>query len=108
MRVYLEFMRCPVHEGFSCIALSEEGDDACSGGHRLTAGKCCGQWRTVKKFQMDDWELADARDEINRLLRKLRSRARKAPGALKAKRGPAKGTPKGTHRGRGKKNGGRA
>jgi hypothetical protein len=54
------YCQCPDH-GFACISIDDD-----SGGTRVTGGKCCGRWITVKEFPMtaNDWlELARLAEE---------------------------------------------
>lgn len=38
----LEVMKCPAH-GFYCVVVN---------GRRITSGKCCGSWVSVRKWKM--------------------------------------------------------
>lgn len=46
----LSINRCPRHPEFWSVSIDDE-----NGGVRLTPGKCCGQWNTVK-----EWPLTEA------------------------------------------------
>ena len=52
-KMKLSINRCPIHQGYWSISIDDD-----SGGTRLTDGKCCGQWRTVKAWVLsaDDWQ----------------------------------------------------
>jgi hypothetical protein len=55
----LVIMRCREHQAWA-VSIDDTEDGT---GSRVTPGKCCGSWRTVKEFVMTSalWtELADA------------------------------------------------
>lgn len=53
MRKVLCINQCPVHSAYWCVSI-----DDLSGGDRVTSGKCCGRWKTIKEFGMSstEWE----------------------------------------------------
>lgn len=54
---YLTVARCPTH-GWMAVSIDDDG-----GGVRVTPGKCCGRWDTVKRWSLSarEWrELAEA------------------------------------------------
>lgn len=54
MPKFLAINRCPIHTGVMSVSV----DDA-DGGRRLTPHKCCGQWVTVKRWEVDEEMVAD-------------------------------------------------
>ena len=44
---YIEVCRCPIHQEFWALMISDE-----SGGVRLTRSKCCGRWDVVKRWPL--------------------------------------------------------
>ena len=50
--------RCPEH-GFYAISLDCE-----RGGTRITHGKCCGRWETVKSWDLDAKQLRSIANEF--------------------------------------------
>jgi hypothetical protein len=46
--------RCPRHGEFWCVSLDND-----TGGQRLTRGKCCGSWSTVKGWPLSVVELRE-------------------------------------------------
>jgi hypothetical protein len=56
-RKYVTLCRCPVHSsivdgrlmGYWSLCLDDEDGT----GTRLTRGKCCGRWETVKRWPLD-------------------------------------------------------
>lgn len=58
--VTLSIDRCP--HGMKAISVNLRGEH----GHRLTSGKCCGRWDTVKEWPMSKKNLLEAADEIRK------------------------------------------
>ena len=51
----LEVLQCPVHR-YMCVAINDT---------RVTPGKCCGQWMTVRRWKTDGRSFtADVRNAI--------------------------------------------
>lgn len=57
MKVYLEIDECPRGHGYEAIMLMSDNPSV---GRRLTPSKCCGSWRTRKRWLVS----ADNLDEI--------------------------------------------
>lgn len=53
-QVWLCFDQCEVH-GFTAISINGN-----NGGTRITSGKCCGAWKTIRRWKMDGKKLSDA------------------------------------------------
>jgi hypothetical protein len=62
MSVILSINKCPAH-GYWSISIGDE-----HGSVRLTEGKCCGRWDTVREWRYDETQasrlLSDVTDEI--------------------------------------------
>lgn len=51
LRITLSIDRCPRHQDFWAVSINElEGDGG--SGDRLTPSKCCGQWQSVRQWDM--------------------------------------------------------
>ena len=49
--IEIEICECPRGHGVTALMLLDE--DGSGSGTRLTGAKCCGSWRTVRKFPID-------------------------------------------------------
>lgn len=57
----IQILQCPIHTDFFALAIEENG--CCT---RITPGKCCGRWDTVRSWRLnkiDTTALVDAIDE---------------------------------------------
>jgi len=63
--VTLQYNECP--HGTACITIDHDG---C--GHKLHSARCCGRWDMKNQWEMKERDLAELRDECNRLLRIVR------------------------------------
>lgn len=85
-KAFLCYCECPYKHGYTCISLDvlewKNGHDH-GHGTRLTRGKCCGSWRFVKKFELDESDLVEMKRTINDTLRELKQakKARKKTGS---------------------------
>lgn len=57
MNFWLSHDRCPIHH-YEAISLNTSDDGENQGGLRLTRGKCCGRWESLKRWKIDPWQLA--------------------------------------------------
>jgi len=64
--VYLSIDRCPRHS-FMAVSINDG-----NGGSRLTAGKCCGSWSSIKSWSLT----AKGIDEIVKELKSYKKKAR--------------------------------
>jgi hypothetical protein len=55
---YLCIDFCPEHK-FYAISIED-----CDGGKRITPSKCCGRWRTIKRWVIDERMEANLREEL--------------------------------------------
>lgn len=56
MKATLSILKCATH-GFYAISVEREGH-----GHRLTSGKCCGTWSTLRSWEVDSQTLRATAD----------------------------------------------
>lgn len=56
-RPNLSIDKCPVH-GYWAISINEEAVDGSGIGTRVTPGKCCGMWSSVRNWKLSsaEWE----------------------------------------------------
>lgn len=59
MKLMLSFNRCPSH-GYESISVDAIEKDGSGSGLRLTDGKCCGRFDTVRSFPVTVATLKDA------------------------------------------------